>query len=144
MISTEEEQPPLKISNMTYAELVSFFHLQIGRVEMTWHRIMYLHAAIVGVLVFFGEADQSYLVQRFLVFGFYTVNLLIFYYSLSEGYQALREVHGDLKRFPSGDGNVELWFRNRRYGHKAPIRIAIMLVTWALIGSLLFQSWLLG
>ena len=129
---------------MTYAELVSFFHLQIGRVEMTWHRIMYLHAAIVGVLVFFGEADQSYLIQRYLVYGFYTVNLLIFYFSLREGYQALNEVHNDLRRFPAGDGNVEIWFRNRRYGHKSPIRIAILLVTWVLIGGLLFQGWLFG
>lgn len=139
-----EQAAAMKISNMTYAELVSFFHLQIGRVEMTWHRVMYLHAAIVGVLVFFGEADQSYLMQRCLVFGFYTVNLLIFYFSLREGYQALNEAHQDLKRFPGGDGNVEKWFRNRRYGHKSPIRIAVLSVTWALIGGLLFHGWIIG
>lgn len=138
------EQPPIKISNMTYSELVSFFHLQIGRVEMTWHRVMYLHAAIVGVLVFFGESDQSYLMQRCLVFAFYTVNLLIFYFSLREGYQALNEVHQDLKHFPHGDGHVEIWFRKQRYGHKSYVRIAILLTTWVLIGSLLFSGWIVG
>lgn len=136
------EQKQMKISNMTYAELVSFFHLQIGRVEMTWHRVMYLHAAIVGVLVFFGESDKSYFLQRGLVFGFYTVNLLIFYFSLREGYQALSNVHQDLKRFPAGDGNIETWFRNRNYGHKSAIRIVILFATWILIGSLLFSKWI--
>ena len=137
-----QEQKQMKISNMTYAELVSFFHLQIGRVEMTWHRVMYLHAAIVGVLVFFGESDKTYFVQRCLVFGFYTVNSLIFYFSLREGYQALNNVHMDLKRFPVGDGNVEIWFRDRKYGHKSAIRIVILFATWLLIGSLLFSKWI--
>lgn len=138
-----EQEPPAKISNMTYAELVSFFHLQIGRVEMTWHRVIYLHAAIVGVLVFFGQADQSYFMQRCLVFGFYTVNLLIFFFSLREGYQALHEVHADLKRFPAGDGNVETWFRNRQYRHKSPVRTAVLAITWLMIGLLLFHGWIL-
>lgn len=139
-----EQEAPYKVSNMTYTELIGFLHMQIGRVEMTWHRVIYLHAAIVGVLVFFGEANQSYLMQRWLVFCFYTVNLLIFYFSLREGYQALREVHTDLKRFPSGDGNVETWFRNRRYAHKSPIRVAVLAITWAMIGLLLFRGWIFG
>ncbi|MEP5728183.1 MAG: hypothetical protein ABJL67_02295 [Sulfitobacter sp.] len=129
---------------MTYAELMNVLHLQIGRVEMTWHRVMYLHAAIVGVLMFFGEAQSGYLFQRALVFGFYTVNLVIFYASLHEGYQGVIEVQADLRRFPADQGSVDAWFRKRRYAHKPLVRIAVLFCTWAFIGALLFQSWLFG
>lgn len=134
----------MMVSNMTYSELVNFFHLQMGRVEMTWFRVMYLHAAIVGVLAFFAEASDSYLLQRVMVFAFYTVNLVIFHVSLQEGYAGLRQAHQDLLKFPQTDGQVEQWFRTRRYGFKTPARVTIMVITWALIGLLLFRNWLTG
>lgn len=132
------------VSNLTYAELVSFFQTQMGRVEMTWFRVMYLHAAIVGVLAFFAEAREYYMFQRGLVFAFYTVNLLIFHVSLQEGYQALKSAHRDLMRFPQGEGDVERWFRGLRYGYKTPVRIMVMVSTWVLIGGLLFLLPLYG
>lgn len=132
------QDPEQRVSNLTYAELVSFFQLQMGRVEMTWFRVMYLHAAIVGVLAFFAEAQQYYMFQRGLAFAFYTVNLIIFHVSLQEGYQALKSAHRDLLRFPQGEGDVERWFRGLRYGYKTPVRISVMVITWLLIGGLLF------
>ena len=132
--------PKPTVSNMSYSEMVAFYNTQLGRVEMAWFRIMYLHAAIVGVLVFFGEAEDFLALQRVLVFAFFTVNLLIFQYALSEGYQALEKAQKDLSRFPENDGHVDHWFRTRNTRYKTPIRNAVVLVTWALVGFLLFQS----
>ena len=128
------------VSNMSYSEMVSFYHMQLGRVEMAWFRIMYLHAAIVGVLVFFGEAEDFLALQRVLVFAFFTVNLLIFQYALTEGYQALENARKDLARFPENDGHVDRWFRTRNNRYKTPVRNAVVLITWLLVGFLLFRS----
>ena len=131
---------PLIVSNMSYSEMVGFFHQQLGRVEMAWFRIMYLHAAIVGVLVFFGEADDFLLLQRLVVFGFFTVNLVIFHVALSEGYAGLDQAQKDLERFPASDGHVDQWFRSRKSLNKSKVRTMVMVTTWLLVGFLLFRS----
>lgn len=141
--ATEIERS-ITISNMTYSEMVGFYHQQLARVELAWFRIMYLHAAIVGVLIFFGEAEDFLILQRFIVFGFFTVNLVIFHVALSEGYEGLSEAQKDLKRFPENDGHVDRWFRKRENLYKTGVRTAIMAVTWVLVGFLLFQSPLFG
>ncbi len=131
---------PLKISNMSYSEMLGFYNQQLGRVEMTWFRIMYLHAAIVGVLVFFGEADEFLLLQRFVVFGFFTANLLIFHVALSESYDGLRAALKDIECFPASGGHVDQWFHNHRNLYRTNVRTAVMLTTWGIVGFLLFQS----
>lgn len=135
---------PLQVSNMSYSEMIGFYHQQLGRVEMAWFRIMYLHAAIVGVLVFFGEADDFLLLQRLVVFGFFTVNLVIFHVALSEGYAGLNEAQKDIERFPASDGHVDRWFRSRKSLYKSKVRTAVMVTTWALVGFLLFRSLISG
>lgn len=129
---------------MSYSEMVGFFQQQLARVELAWFRIMYLHAAIVGVLVFFGEAQDFLFLQRAIVFAFFSVNLVIFHVALSEGYQGLNEAQKDLERFPENDGHVDRWFRSRRNTSKTGVRTAIIVLTWSLVGFLLFQSLISG
>lgn len=138
--ASETEPPPTTISNMSYSEMVGFYNQQLSRVELAWFRIMYLHAAVVGVLVFFGEAEDFLFLQRFIVFGFFSVNLAIFHVALSEGYAGLTEALKDLKRFPENDGHVDRWFRRRRSLYQTKVRTAIIMVTWTLVAFLLFQS----
>lgn len=127
------------VSHLGYSELVTFFHHQVGRVETTWFRVMYLHAAIVGVLIFFHQSDYPFVIARVVVFGFYTVNMLIFHFALRESYGGLHAVHADLMRFPPTDGAVDRWFRSHRYDRKHGVRALVMLACWALVVFLL--SW---
>lgn len=136
-------EPP-KVSGMTFSELVSFYHLQVGRVETSWFRVMYLHAAMVGLLVFFGEADQFYTFQRVIVFAFYTVNLAIFAISLHEAYDGLRQALADLVAFPQTGGAVDAWFRQRTLAFRKVLRTLFLIAVWLLMAMLLFQSVLSG
>ena len=135
---------PARVSGMTFSEMVSFYHLQVGRVETSWFRIMYLHAAMVGLLVFFGEADEFYIFQRVIVFGFYTVNLAIFAISLHEAYDGLHQALADLVTFPQTDGAVDAWFRRRTLAFRRTLRTLILIAVWLLMAVLLFQSILSG
>ncbi len=141
-MTKDVEAADFKVSNLSYPDMVTFFHQQIGRIEMTWFRMMYLHAAMVGVLAFFAEAQELYLMQRVLVFAFYTANLLIFHISLREGYGALKQARLDLIQFPETEGNVDQWFRKRRHGMEASTWFSALFVTWLLIAFLLFKYWI--
>lgn len=129
-----------KVSNLTYNEIVQFYHTQVGRVELTWFRIMYLHAAVSGILVFFFEAETFLVQQRALVLAVYTVNLLVLHFALKEGYAALRSAVADLKRFPESDGHVDQWFRAISFDYKANIRSAFLVSIWILVAYLLFWN----
>lgn len=141
-----EAAPPEKptVSHLSYSEMIGVYHLLIGRVETSWFRIMYLHAAMIGALVFFYEADQVFLLPRTIVFAFYTANLVIFHVALREGYTGLRQVHEDLAQFPPSGGNLDAWMRTRSYVYRTPVRVAIMLTAWAVIAVLLFSNVLNG
>lgn len=137
MSETTEEQ---KVSHMTYSDIVGFYAAHVARIDMTWFRIMYLHAAVVGVLIFFAEAEIFYWLQRGLVFAFYTVNLFIFHLCLKESYQAMQAAREDLARFGKTDGSVDTWFRGLLLSHKSASRVAVLSITWALVGWLLFKD----
>ena len=132
--------PQQRVSNMTFAELATFFHNQQGRVETAWFRITYLHAAMVGVLVFFGEAEDFLLFQRAVVFAFYTINLLIFYLALRDGYDGMQAAQKDLGAFTPGSGVVEGWFRGRSFAFRSGLRALALVVAWLVILYLLFHS----
>ncbi|MEM8538160.1 MAG: hypothetical protein AAGF56_09890 [Pseudomonadota bacterium] len=136
----DTDPPAKKVSHMTYADLVNFYAAHVARVDLTWFRIMYLHAAVVGVLIFFAEATSSYWLQRGLVFAFYSVNLLIFHICLQESYQAMRVAKEDLARFENKGEAVDGWFRNMVLSHKTITRVGVLTITWALVGWLLFQD----
>lgn len=136
---TKDTEEP-KISHMSFSELVTFYAVHVARVDMTWFRIMYLHAAVVGVLIFFAEAEIFYWLQRGLVFAFYTVNLLIFHLCLQESYKAMQAARDDLAQFDKTDGSVDTWFRSMMLGHKTASRVSVLAITWALVGWLLFKD----
>ncbi|MEO9514512.1 MAG: hypothetical protein ABJH45_03000 [Paracoccaceae bacterium] len=129
-----------KVSNLTYNEVVQFYQLKLSRVEVTWFRIMYLHAALFAVLVFFYEAETFLTQQRILVLSIYTVNLLVFHVSLHDGYGALRSALADLKTFPETDGHIDQWFRKVNLSYKTSVRVCFMIISWLLVTFLLFGN----
>lgn len=138
--SSKSENDAKTVSNMSYVDMVGFYHQQISRVEMAWFRIMYLHAALVGVLIFFEQAEEFFVLQRVIVFGFYTVNLVIFFMALKDGYVGLTAAEKDLKLFPASNDNVDSWFRSRNTKRKTELRVLIMFITWSIVATLLFRT----
>ena len=139
-----EKVEPKKISNMTFSELLGFYHAKQSQIDMAWLRIMYLHAAMVGILVFFSEAPNFYLLQRVMVFAFFSINLLIFVRSLRDGYVAMEQARLDLTRFERDDGAVDQWIRGSTPAYNAVVRNLTLVATWSLIGFLLFRSLLVS
>ena len=138
--TSKSENDAKTVSNMSYVDMVGFYHQQVSRVEMAWFRIMYLHAALVGVLIFFEQAEEFFVFQRVIVFGFYTVNLAIFFMAFKDGYVGLTAAEKDLKLFPGNNGNVDGWFRSRNTKRKTELRVLIMFITWSIVGILLFGA----
>lgn len=68
-----------------------------GRLDTLWQRLLYAHAAIVGVLVFFSTQADPFWVSRALVFVFYTINLAISVTAMLESYRGLQAGLADLK-----------------------------------------------
>ena len=64
-------------THLTHADLISLMMQLNGRIDTLWQRVIYAHAAIVGVMVFFATSEEAFVVPRLLVLFFYTMNTLI-------------------------------------------------------------------
>ena len=126
-------------SRMTFHELI-LLNLQLnGRLDALWQRVLYSHAAIVGVMVFFGTSDELYAVPRILVFAFYTANLIMTLYAFNETLTGMRAAIADLKSLQQGSARTKIqeWVFTRNYDRHATVRMAILGTTWLLLGYLL-------
>lgn len=126
-------------TRMTFAELIAL-NLQLnGRLDQLWQRVLYSHAAIVGVMVFFAASSQLYAVPRILVFGFYSANMIITLFAFHETLTGMRAVIQDLRamRESKAETKVQEWVFSRNYDRHSFVRIAILGTTWALLGYLL-------
>ena len=137
---------PERVSNLTFSELCGLAMQLDARVEDIWQRVVYIQAAMIGVLVFFSQAEHVYLLARGLVFAFYSVNILMAYVNLSEIYRGLDGICRDLARFPAcpEGGAAQDWMAGRRFRHKRALRAAILAVAWVFVGVLLFLYPFLG
>lgn len=136
--STADSKP--KVSHLTFSELTSVTMQLFGRLEVIWQRVVYIHAAMIGVMVFFSQAETGYTLARGVVYAFYSVNLLIAYFNLREIYAGLENARTDLAKFPpcDRDGAFAPWLMARNYAYKTTLRALVMAVAWALVGGLLF------
>ena len=126
-------------SQMDFHELISL-NLQLnGRLDALWQRVLYSHAAIVGVMVFFGTSDTLYAVPRVLVFAFYTANLIMTVIAFNETLSGMRAAIADLKALQGNETKtkVQEWIFTRNYDRHATVRAVILGITWLLLGYLL-------
>ena len=116
-----------------------------GRLDTLWQRLLYAHAAIVGVMVFFSNQSDPYLVPRILVFLFYSVNLAISINAMRESYRGLQAALSDLRKLAPMDppSAFEQWLLSLDYNAHPRRRLALFGIIWLTIGYLLF-SFLLG
>lgn len=117
-----------------------------GRLDTLWQRLLYAHAAIIGVMVFFSTAEDPFLVSRVLVFLFYSVNLLISVVAMMESYRGLQAGLADIReRSESEDiSHIEHWLLSLDYSAHPRRRVGVFGVVWLLIGYLLFARFIHG
>ncbi len=125
--------------SLTAPELLTLMNQIIGRIDMLWQRVLYSHAAIVGVMVFFATTSDLYAVPRLLVFFFYSVNSLIAHYSFKEAYDGLRAAVSDLDAIEGfRDGSeVGRWFTSRSFARHTVRRGLILTSVWVVVSYLL-------
>ncbi|MFK7837858.1 MAG: hypothetical protein AB8B60_16735 [Sulfitobacter sp.] len=126
-------------SQMSFHELISLSLQFNGRLDTLWQRVLYSHAAIVGVMVFFGTSDSPFVIARILVFAFYSANVIITLFAFSETLNGLKATIADLQEMQAGVAktNIQKWVLKRNYERHAFVRLAILGTTWLLLAYLL-------
>ena len=138
-IGTVQPEPPL-----SFQELINL-SLQLNtRLDALWLRVLYSHAAIVGVMVFFANSANPFLIPRFLVFGFYSVNTVITIVAFREVYRGLRAAVSDLREMSEHNQktHVQNWVFSRDYDNHSTFRVFVLVITWAILGYILiYPMW---
>ena len=126
-------------TRLSFAELITLSLKFNDRLDQLWQRVLYSHAAIVGVMVFFGTSDQVFAVSRVLVFGFYTANMIITMFAFHEALSGMRAVMDDLQAMQRKAKKTHLqgWILTRNYNRHSAVRLMILGITWLLLGYLL-------
>ena len=115
-----------------------------GRIDSIWERLVYTHAAVATVMAFLSEnftPSESYLVTRFVVFSFYTVNLAIAMAAMWESYRGLQAGLADLKSAHAGEelSNMDRWMLKLDYRTHPWRRVVLLISVWLVVGYLLFE-----
>lgn len=134
MMTTKENR-----AHLSFLELINLSLQLNSRLDTLWQRVLYSHAAIVGVMVFFGNSANPYLIPRYLVFGFYTVNTVITVVAFRETYRGLRATISDLRAFQEHEPETQIqeWVLSRNYNQHAMFRNVVLALTWSILGYLL-------
>ncbi len=146
MDPTGPATPPPKVSHMSVAELVNLSQQLRGKSEAEWQRVINLHAALIGVMIFFAGQPETYATARLLVFGFYTFNLVSSYLSHRETFDGLSRVNQDLLAFgtPVAGGASFAWITSRNYRPQIWGRTSLLVLVWLLVGYLMIAPLVLG
>jgi len=116
------------------------------KVDNDWYRVIYLHAALIGVMVFFAEQTQAFLLARLVVFAFYTFNVAVSYAALRDSHAGLSRATADLRSFPShpGAAGVQDWLASRYYDRAMRLQLWVLGVAWVLVAYLLLSTGIPG
>jgi hypothetical protein len=131
---------------MRFADTVSLQMLLRSKSQSEWHQLIYLQAALIGVMIFFAGQTNLYVTGCVAVFAFYTVSLVFGYAALRETYHGLRIVTRAIAIFPPSEdvGEVQGWMASRRYRHDLWVRTCLLGIVWAVVGGLLLVPLVIG
>lgn len=124
-------------SSLSISELLSLCMQLNSRIDTLWQRVIYSHAAMVGVMVFFATTEHVFAVPRLLVIFFYTLNTLVTYAAFDEAFRGLRAAVQDLRALDNVHGHVYNWIETRNFDLHARRRAVILGVLWLIIAYLL-------
>ena len=139
------EEPEL-VSHLKYSETLNL-HLQLqGKVEAEWHRILYAHAALVAVMVFFANQQYDFVTARVIVYVFYSMNAAFSWLNMRDAYRGLRAVQTDIALFaaPARGGASIGWVNRQDYRANAAFRSGLMVIVWLVVSYLLLGPVVLG
>ncbi|MHA6324383.1 hypothetical protein [Roseivivax sp. CAU 1753] len=134
--------PPEPSKPMSFAELMMLTLKFNDRLDTLWQRVIYTHAALVGVMVFFARSPEPFLLQRCLVFFLYSVSAVITYVSIRDTYQGYRSALQDLaaRKEREVTRHLQDWVRSRNVGSQTRRYAQVFLLAWAVLGYLLIGS----
>lgn len=126
-------------STLEPADLLTLSTQLNNRIDTLWHRVVYAHAIMVGVLVFFADPglDFPFTVPRLLVMFFYTMNTAVTFVAFHEAYQGMRAVIADAQALGPTDSKVLGWLQTREFGWHVKRRAAILVILWCVIAYLI-------
>ena len=132
---TDAGRPPA----MSFSDLMALTLKFNDRLDTLWQRVIYTHAALVGVMVFFARSQELFVVQRLLVFFLYTVSSLITYVSIRDtlrGYHSALQDLAELEREDAAS-NVQDWIRMKDVGNQTQRYGMVLACAWAVLGYIL-------
>ncbi len=137
---------PERVSHLTFHEMLGFGMQLRNKVEIEWQRVVNVHAALIGVMIFFAGQTEPYTAARIVVFVFYSFNVLVSFSNLRESYNGLRHVSRDMMLFspPSAGGDSIGWIRARTYRHDHWMRSGLLAIVWAVVFYLMILPLWLG
>ena len=137
---------PGTISHLKPNELVTLAMQLRARADGEWQRAVNLHAALIGVMIFFAGQDDPFVTARLIVFAFYTYNIIILLRALTEAFSGLRAVTEDLMLLPAPalGGNSLRWLTAKHYHRNVRVQVALLAVVWTVTGYLMLGSILFG
>ncbi|MEO8242388.1 MAG: hypothetical protein ABI832_08740 [bacterium] len=117
-----------------------------SRADNDWYRVIYLHAALIAVMVFFAGQKPDFLVARLVVFAFYSFNVLVSFGTLRETHQGLAYATADLRSFPlhQGGAAVQGWLGARDYAGELRWQLTVLGAVWLLVAYLLLSVAIFG
>ena len=135
-----------RVSHMNVTELVNFGLQLRNRSEAEWQRVINLHAALIGAMIFFAGQPDPYVTARLVVFAFYSFNVASSFLSLRETFDGLARVSDDLGLFPRPDrgGGSFDWIASRRFGLFVWARSGLLICVWAVVGYLMVVPLITG
>ncbi len=137
---TEQPKP------MSFSELMMLMLKFNDRLDTLWQRVLYSHAALVGVMAFFSRSPEAFLLPRVLVFFVYSANVVITYASILETYRGYKSAVQDLTNLKNVDAtsNVQAWVRSHKI-RAQPRRFGLVfLFIWIGVGYLLLNPFVWG
>jgi hypothetical protein len=120
-------------------------HLR-NRVESEWQRVLYVHAALIGVMIFFAGQSIQFVPARIVIAVFYTASLVVSWRAMAEAFDGLRIVTADLGKHPgaAAGSDAHRWLATRDYRHALNLRAVLMIGVWFVVIYLLFRTPVMG
>lgn len=124
---------------MNVTELINFCLQLRAKSDSEWERVINVHAALIGAMIFFADLQDAYVTARLVVFAFYSFNMVSSFRGMKETFDGLRHINDDLLLFgqPVAGGASFAWLTSRRYSHFVWFRSGLLVCVWLIVAYLM-------
>ena len=131
---------------MKLSEIMSVVMALRTKADNDWYRVIYLHAALIGAMVFFAGQKTDFAFARLVVFAFYSFNVAVSFAALRESSEGLRHATSDLRSFPPhlGGAGVQKWLASHDYARALRLQLWVLTAAWLVVAYLLLAAMVVG